>query len=68
MRGDSSVAPLVYDIVDAWGPCYAQSSKRKKQYVAAGYTVYSSHGKPPPLRPAPTAAAAKTNFMFLADA
>jgi len=66
MRGDSSVPPLVYDIVDAWGPCHVQASKRKKQYKAAGYTVYSSHGKPPPSRPAPTAAA-KRNFMFVAD-
>ena len=68
MRGDSSVAPLVYDIVDAWGSCYAQSSKRKKQYVAAGYTVYSSHdGTLPPSRPAPHTAA-KRNFMFVEDA
>ena len=65
MRGDATIPPLVYDIVDAWGPCYAQASKRKKQYMAAGYTVYSSHGKPPPSRPAPTA---KTNFMFVEDA
>jgi hypothetical protein len=68
MRGDSSVPPLVYDIVDAWGPCHVQASKRKKQYKAAGYTVYSSHGKPPPSRPAPPHTAAKRNFMFVEDA
>ena len=65
MRGDSSVPPLVYDVIDAWGPCYAQASKRKKQYLAAGYTVNSSHGAPPPSRPAPPNL--KRNFMFVAD-
>lgn len=65
MRGDAGVPPLVYDVIDAWGPCYAQASKRKKQYIAAGYTVHSSHGAPPPTNR--TNRTKKRNFMFLED-
>lgn len=37
MRGDGAHPPVVYDIVDAWGPCYAQAAKRRRQYTAAGF-------------------------------
>lgn len=29
--------PVIVDIVDTWGPCWAQASKRRKQYTAAGF-------------------------------
>jgi superfamily II DNA or RNA helicase len=38
MRGASTGAVIV-DIVDQWGPCFAQHSKRKALYSRSGFTV-----------------------------
>lgn len=38
LRGQS-VRPIIVDIVDAWGVCFAQATKRRRQYRDAGFTI-----------------------------
>jgi hypothetical protein len=38
MRTETS-EPLIVDIVDAWGPCWAQASKRKMLYKSNGFST-----------------------------
>ena len=40
LRGTGgSKTPVIYDIVDTWGVCYAQAAKRRKQYLTAGFII-----------------------------
>lgn len=43
LRGSGSGGKrMVYDIVDAWGPCRAQAAKRKKTYAKNGFVYLGS--------------------------
>ena len=40
LRGnDATKKPVIVDIVDTWGVCFAQAAKRRKQYTAAGFRI-----------------------------
>lgn len=40
LRGnDPHKTPVIYDFIDAWSICFAQASKRRKQYLASGFIV-----------------------------
>lgn len=42
MRGAASIAPVVIDIVDYWGPLIAQGRKRDAFYKVSGFTVVTA--------------------------
>lgn len=39
MRGQAAADALIVDIVDQWGPCFAQAAKRRAFYRRNGFTV-----------------------------
>jgi superfamily II DNA or RNA helicase len=39
MRGAATIPPLIYDVQDAWGPCFAQATRRRAQYAKAGFAI-----------------------------
>lgn len=40
LRGNApNRSPVIIDIVDTWGVCFAQAAKRRKQYVSSGFTI-----------------------------
>lgn len=51
MRGHSTKGAIIVDIVDAWGPCFAQHAKRRGFYKRSGFTLGEqpvAEKQPPP--------------------
>ena len=64
LRNNEAKDPaLIYDIIDAWGPCYAQSAKRKRVYAKYGFFV----GVAKPLHVKSEKTMASSPFMFVHD-
>jgi superfamily II DNA or RNA helicase len=45
--GSSAHAPLIVDVFDRWGPCYAQAARRRGYYRGAGFRVAGDSTQPP---------------------
>ncbi len=58
--GSGSAAPVIVDVVDRWGVCFAQYAKRKAFYHKSGFRVQGA-GAPPPEEAAPP----PTRFSFV---
>lgn len=52
MRGHSR-GSIIVDIVDAWGPCFAQHAKRRGFYKRSGFTMSGTTPAPPSDQPPP---------------
>lgn len=50
MRGTSSTASLIVDVLDQWGVCFAQHAKRRAFYNKSGFTV-TGQALPPQQQP-----------------
>jgi superfamily II DNA or RNA helicase len=60
-NNDAKDPALIYDIIDAWGPCYAQSRKRKGIYTKNGFVITGPKALPS------SSSSSAAGFMFLSD-
>jgi len=67
LRGGGGADPLIVDVVDAWGVCFAQRAKRRGFYLKSGFTLDQAQapGSGRQTDPGATGAASAQEYAFL---